>query len=112
MAKTLTPSEIAEQLVALGMPVPEELKEKAANEKTDAIERGFYDHLTSIEKESTRVATASKFRVKSNEFASFLMALDSKESGKPGRGDKKFALRSFTVETPDGELVVKLYSEK
>lgn len=108
MSKELTPSEIAAALQAMGVEVPEELSERAANEKNDATERYLFEHLSSIENETDRIAAATESREWSEQVAANMLSFDSFEASKPGRGSNKVTRRKIVVDTPAGELTIML----
>ncbi len=109
MAKNLTPSELREQLIALGMPVPDELNARAENEKNDALETYLYERLSSIESETDRVAAAEESLAWAKSVGAEMLSFDSFEAGKQGRGDSKVLRRKIVLDLPEiGTLTIML----
>jgi len=109
MAKEMTAAQVAAWFAAQGLEVPETLVETATNEARDALESYLYDHLSSIESETDRIAAATESLEWAESVAANMLSFDSFESGKQGRGDSKVLRRKVVLDLPEfGTLTIML----
>lgn len=103
MAKELSPAELAAALIAMGLPVPEELNEKVANSVEDAAVSAIADRL-SVEDENSEIA--EKWQANLFDLAEQFHGEFKAETNNVGRG--KRIDRKVQIETPMGTLFVRL----
>ena len=100
MAKELTPSEIVSALQAMGLPIPEELNNRAANETNDAIERKIASKLHGDDSDPKTIQSAETWREDLFALANeFVLAFNGEEKNV---GQGRVFERMITIELPDG----------
>lgn len=104
MTKSLTPAELAEQLQALGMPIPDELVERVANSVSDTAEESILEHLADSTKEY--VERAAEWR--ESLFATAAEMADEFKGQEKNVGQGRVFERSIEIETPHGKFMIRL----
>lgn len=108
MAKNLTPSELAAALQAMGMEIPAELQERAANEASDAVEIYLSERLSESD-EKKKVAAAEVWRKEIFGLAEKFVGAFNGQEKNVGQG--RVFERFVSIDLPDGSNFVLRHRE-
>lgn len=115
MAKNLSPADLVAALESMGMPIPDDLQKKVANEKSDLAETKILGALATVD-ESDEKKNVREMKKSAEAWRADLFTLAERfessfvgERRNVGQGNKY--VRVMVLDTPNGTFTIKLVQD-